>query len=221
MPNPLSDAESRSPEPQFAKTPNPASGRARPDRCKRGSGIVPFTEVQTIEVTAGIRRVNASDLSEAKAQSCTVRRLLPTDAPAVTRLVESVYGDSYYPPAFYDPQEIVQMNERGTMLSILAVNSESEVVGHYGLERQSIGAVAEASDAIVAAEYRHHHLMENMRVLLREEALGIGLTGLVGYPVTNHLFSQMAEEHFGAHPSGIAPSRHGSELTRSGQPRLL
>jgi hypothetical protein len=149
--------------------------------------------------------MSASDVTEAKAQSCTVRRWLPTDAPAVTRLVESVYGDSYYPPAFYDPQEIVQMNERGTMLSILAVNEESEVVGHYGLERQLTGAVAEASDAIVAAEYRHDHLMENMRVLLREEATEIGLTGLVGYPVTNHLFSQMAEEHFGAHPSGIAP----------------
>jgi hypothetical protein len=53
-------------------------------------------------------------------------------------------------------------------------------------------------------EHRHHHLLEQMRVLLREEALRLGLTGLVGYPVTNHVFSQKADEHFGARPCGVA-----------------
>jgi hypothetical protein len=43
-----------------------------------------------------------------------------------------------------------------------------------------------------------------MRPLLREEAKRLGLTGLVGYPVTNHLFSQKAEEHFGSYPCGVA-----------------
>src|SRR5262249_20239420 len=78
-------------------------------------------------------------------------------------------------------------------------------VGHYALEPFPVGAVAEASDAMVAVEYRHHHLLEDMRVLLREEAHRIGLTGLVGYAVTNHPFTQKAEEHFGSHPCGVAP----------------
>jgi hypothetical protein len=45
--------------------------------------------------------------------------------------------------------------------------------------------------------------MEEMRIALREEANRLGLTGLVGYPVTNHVFSQKAEEHFGAHPCAV------------------
>jgi hypothetical protein len=78
------------------------------------------------------------------------------------------------------------------------------VVGHYALERPQLGAVAESSDALVLPEHRHHHLLEEMRVLLRQEALRLGLIGLVGYPVTNHVFSQRAEEHFGAHPCGVS-----------------
>jgi hypothetical protein len=85
------------------------------------------------------------------------------------------------------------------------LNAASEVIGHYALEPFPVAAVAEASDAIVAMAYRHHHLLEDMRVLLRAEANHIGLTGLVGYPVTNHLFSQKAEEHVGSHPCGVAP----------------
>src|SRR5262249_16709608 len=75
---------------------------------------------------------------------------------------------------------------------------------HYALERPQLGAVAEASDAIVHIEYRHHHILEEMRIRLREEAIREGLTGLVGYAVTNHIFTQKAEEHFGAHPCGVA-----------------
>jgi hypothetical protein len=134
-----------------------------------------------------------------------VRRFRPEDAPGVPRLVQAVYGETYYPPALYDPREIVNLNESGKLVSILAVDGESNVIGHYALERFQVAAVAEASDAIVAVPYRHHHLMEDMRVLLREEARRIGLIGLVGYPVTNHLFSQKAEEHFGAKPCGLAP----------------
>jgi hypothetical protein len=43
-----------------------------------------------------------------------------------------------------------------------------------------------------------------MRPLLREEAKRLGLTGMVGYAVTNHPFSQKAEDHFGSRPCGVA-----------------
>jgi hypothetical protein len=133
-----------------------------------------------------------------------VRRLAPADAPGVTRLVETVYGPTYYPRDLYLPEEIVRLNEAGQLISAVAVDPTGEVIGHYGLERPHLGAVAEASDAIVACQCRHHHLMERMRVLLSREANRLGLTGLVGYPVTNHLFSQMAEDRVGAYPCGVA-----------------
>jgi hypothetical protein len=122
----------------------------------------------------------------------------------VARLVTLVYGETYYPRALYNPEEVVRLNETGKLVSIVALDPAGEVVGHYALERPSVGAVAEASDAIVQPEHRHHHILEQMRVLLREEAIREGLTGLVGYAVTNHVFTQKAEKHFGAHPCGMA-----------------
>src|SRR5581483_9643459 len=79
-----------------------------------------------------------------------------------------------------------------------------QVVGHYALDRADMEHIAEATDALVLPEHRHHHLLEEMRLLLRVEAIRLGLTGMVGYPVTNHVYSQKAEEHFGSHPCGVA-----------------
>ena len=134
----------------------------------------------------------------------TLRRFIPADAPAMVRLVRAIYGDSYYPTDLYDPEKIIHLNQVGKLVSIVALDSAGQLVGHYALERPELSPVAEASDAIVLPEHRHHHLMEEMRILLREEAIREGLAGLVGYPVTNHLFSQKAEEHFGSFPCGVA-----------------
>jgi hypothetical protein len=148
--------------------------------------------------------VNEADSLESTVSGYTIRRFRSEDAAGITRLVEDVYGNTYYPPNLYSPDEIVHLNETEKLVSVVALDSASDLIGHYGLERPDLGAVAEASDAIVAMGYRHHHLLEAMRPLLREEAKRLGLTGLVGYPVTNHLFSQKAEEHFGSHPCGVA-----------------
>jgi hypothetical protein len=132
-----------------------------------------------------------------------VRRFAPEHAHGIVRLVEAVYGDSYYPRELYDPEQIISLNESDKLVSIVCLDAADNVIGHYALERPHPGPVAESSDAIVHPDHRHHHLMEEMRIVLREEANRLGLTGLVGYPVTNHVFSQKAEEHFGAHPCAV------------------
>ena len=142
--------------------------------------------------------------SDSNAGQYIIRRFCSDDAPGVSQLVEGVYGDSYYPRDLYSPEHIVQMNVAEKLVSVVALDSARQVIGHYALERPDLGAVAEASDAIVAMGYRHHHLFEEMRPLLREEGKRLGLTGLVSYTVTNHPFTQKAEDHFGSHPCGIA-----------------
>src|SRR5947209_6086397 len=94
-----------------------------------------------------------------------IRRFGPGDAAGVVRLVELVYGHTYYPVDLYDPVQIVRLNEAGKLTSIVALDSAGQVIGHYALERPRLGAIAEASDAIVLPEYRHHHVLEQMRVL--------------------------------------------------------
>jgi hypothetical protein len=148
--------------------------------------------------------VSEGSLPESTGSAYTIRRFCSDDAAGVTQLVEGVYGDTYYPRELYNPDEIVHLNEAEKLVSVVALNSARQVIGHYALERPDLGAVAEASDAIVAPAYRHHHLFEEMRPPLREEGKHLGLTGLVSYAVTNHPFTQRAEDHFGSRPCGVA-----------------
>jgi serine/threonine-protein kinase RsbW len=148
--------------------------------------------------------VSQTSLPESTGSAYTIRRFCSDDAAGVTRLVEGVYGDSYYPRDLYNSEAIVHLNESGKLVSVVALDSADQVIGHYALERPDLESVAEASDAIVAVGYRHHHLFEEMRPLLREEGKRLGLTGLLSYAVTNHPFTQKAEDHFGSRPCGVA-----------------
>lgn len=133
-----------------------------------------------------------------------IRTFQPADAAGIVALVRQIYGESYYPTDLYDVDKIIALNQGGQLSSIVTVGPAGEIIGHYALERPEHGAIAEASDAMVHPEYRHHHLLERMRVLLRKRGEELGLIALVGYPVTNHLFTQKAEDHFGAKPCGVA-----------------
>ena len=84
---------------------------------------------------------------ESTVSKYTVRRFCSDDAAKVTQLVESVYGDTYYPRELYTPKQIVQLNEAEKLVFVVALDSTDQVIGHYALERPVQGAVAEASDA--------------------------------------------------------------------------
>jgi hypothetical protein len=132
------------------------------------------------------------------------RRLEPADAPGVTACVKEVYGESYAHRELYDPGQIVRMNRTGELVSIVAVHGESQVVGHYALERPDLGRIAEEGEALVIPEHRHEHLMESMRGRLEEEARRLCLTGVFGRAVTNHCFTQKVQERFSLHPCALS-----------------
>jgi hypothetical protein len=134
----------------------------------------------------------------------TVRRLQPGDAAGVTRCVREVYGDSYIHAEVYHPNRLLRLNETGELVSVVALDAAGEVVGHYALERAGLGCVAEEGEALVLPAHRHRHLMEAMRGLLEEEALRLGLTGLFGEAVTNHVYTQRVHEHYGLRPCGVS-----------------
>src|SRR5579872_5481486 len=120
----------------------------------------------------------------------TVRRIRPEDAPGVVDCVRRVYGETYtVHPELYDAQKITALNEDGRLVSVVALNN-NEIVGHYALERPDLRSrIAESGEAMVLPEHQHHHLLEKMRVLLEEEAARLGLIGIFGRTVTNHVFS--------------------------------
>jgi hypothetical protein len=135
-----------------------------------------------------------------------IRRLTPEDAAGVTELVRCIYGDSYQMvhPEIYQPDQIIRLNENDELVSIVALDAAGKVVGHYALERPEPSNIAEAGEAMVRPEHRHHQLMERMRAQLEEEAHRLSLAGIFGQAVTNHLFTQKAQEHCDSHPCGVS-----------------
>jgi hypothetical protein len=126
------------------------------------------------------------------------------DAEGVVSCLRKIYGTTYVHPELYDPDEIRRRNETFELVSVVAVNSDDEVIGHYALERPGLPPIAEAGVAVVLPEYRHHALMERMRVLLEQEAVDLDLIGLFGHAVTNHTFSQKVDERFQEEPCAIS-----------------
>ena len=132
-----------------------------------------------------------------------IRRFRPDDAIGVAQCVYRSFGYTYGDADLYYPDRIVHLNETGQLVSIVALDEAGAIVGHLGLERPELGAIAESSDAAVAPAHRHRHLLERLRAFAEDEARGIGLEGLVGYPVTTHPFSQRMDEAVGAHLCGV------------------
>jgi len=136
--------------------------------------------------------------------SYSIRRLKLQDAEGVVACLQKIYGTTYVHPEFYDPDEIRRRNETFELVSVVAVNAADEVIGHYALERPGLPPIAETGVAVVLPEYRHHALMERMRVLLEQEAAELDLIGLFGHAVTNHTFSQKVDERFHEEPCAIS-----------------
>jgi serine/threonine-protein kinase RsbW len=134
----------------------------------------------------------------------TLRRLRPEDAFGVAACVRCVYGDSYLHQEIYHPDQIIRLNESGELVSVVAVDGDGQVVGHYALERPGLRAIAEEGEALVLPEHRHQHLMEALRGLLEKQAHGLGLTGVFGQAVTNHVFTQKVWERFDVRVCGLS-----------------
>jgi serine/threonine-protein kinase RsbW len=146
---------------------------------------------------------------QAGATNYLVRRMQPEDALGVTDCVRRIYGDTYIiHTELYHPEQIIHLNQTGQLVSVVALDPNGQIVGHYALERPNpASGAAESGEAMVLPEHRHHHLLEDMRILLEEEAQRLGLRGIFGRTVTNHVFSQRAVERFGEKPCGVSLGR--------------
>jgi hypothetical protein len=98
----------------------------------------------------------------------------------------------------------MRLNETGELVSVVALDVGGRVVGHYALERPGLRSIAEEGEALVLPEHRHRHLMEALRGVLEEEAHRLGLTGLFGQAVTNHVFTQQVWERYGLCVCGLS-----------------
>ncbi len=154
------------------------------------------------DVASGERLERFSDaMPLAPQQQYTIRRMRADESEQVSQLMYRTYGNTYFNADVYYPDRVASQNERGDVLSYVAVSEAGEVAGHYALERNQAGPVAEGGQAVVDPAHRGRGLLDRMKHDALEEARRLDLTGWFADAVTVHTLTQK---------SNVA---HGSQLT--------
>ncbi|WP_294956090.1 GNAT family N-acetyltransferase [Sulfurovum sp.] len=125
-------------------------------------------------------------------------------AMEISQIIYKAYGYSYPNEDLYFPERIIALNESGQLVSVVAYDTKkNRIAGHYALEREDLGSVAEIGQAVVVPSYRGLGLMKKIRLKTQEIGRELGLEGIMSKPVTVHLFSQKTNEALGAVPVGM------------------
>jgi N-acetylglutamate synthase-like GNAT family acetyltransferase len=133
-------------------------------------------------------------------QEYTIRPMRPADAVTISQLIYKAYGSSYFNRDVYYPERVAAQNADGSIVSFVAESASGEVVGHYALERNQEGAVAEGGQAVVDPAHRGRRLLDRLKAIAIDHALEIGLAGVWADAVTVHTFTQKANIALGAKP---------------------
>lgn len=134
-----------------------------------------------------------------------IRTFKAADAIKIARTIYRAYGYTYPNEDMYYPEKIASLNKSGRLISIVCYDRKrNEVIGHYALERPTLGSIAESGQAVVSPGYRGFHLMDKMRKIIEEKAAELRLEGIMSQPVTTHVFSQKVNANFGSLPCGFS-----------------
>ncbi len=134
----------------------------------------------------------------------TIRRFIPSDAPALAELAYDTYGYSYLYENVYYPDRTIALNKINEIISVVAVTEEGILAGHTGLFcNPAYPGVAELAMAMVKPEYRGYHLFDKTSVLCVSTALDLKLNALFSQAVTLHTRSQPGLKKIGLLPVGI------------------
>lgn len=175
--------------------------------------LEPFEEqpISTTEVPAGTE--------------CTARQMMPSEAVEVSKCVYKAYGYSYGYEALYYPDQLVELNLSGRILSAVAVVN-GEIAGHCGLMFwDDTGRIAEMGMGVVKPEFRSRGCFLKLTEYLMEQAAIRGLEGVYGQAVTNHTYSQRTALGFGMQdcalklgfiPRAVAFKRMPEQLNQRG-----
>lgn len=147
----------------------------------------------------------------APAQAYEIRRMQPEEAVQVSQLIYKAYGPSYFNRDVYYPDRVAALNAHGEVSSFVAVDAAGRLVGHYALEFNQDGPVAEGGQAVVDPAHRGRHLLDRLKEAAMAAAREKGLEGMYADAVTVHVFTQKSNIQHGARPTcanlGIAPQK--------------
>ncbi len=150
-------------------------------------------------------QIQGGDAPQPAEQAYTVRRFQPEDGIGVARCAYDAYGYSYPSSDLYTPWRLVELNESGALISMVAVSDLTrEVVGHCSVQRCYLGATAEMGQAVVKIAHRGGSLTGRIVKGLEKEAIREGLHCLVNHQVSSHPASQILANRAGFRSCALA-----------------
>ena len=128
-------------------------------------------------------------------QTWIIDRFRPEDAPGVTRLFRTIYGEGYPIRTFIEPDRLIKENQALRVVSSVARTPKGDIIGHNALFHSAPSdKIFESGAGLVHPQYSG-----GKGIFTDLGVHGIGLaanelqaSAIWGEPVCNHVFAQKA-----------------------------
>ncbi|EMG38002.1 hypothetical protein PCS_01171 [Desulfocurvibacter africanus PCS] len=163
----------------------------------------------------------------APGQKITVGDFQPEDAEGVAKLYYAIYGDKFPLDYVYDPERILEANQGTDLYQVVGRTASGDVVGLSALFKATPNrGLMESGSLMVLPEYRAGRLAyELIRMTMNELPPRLGLQGVNGQSVCDHLITQKFGDRFGSRGFALEmesiPARPGVDGGANGRISLL
>ncbi len=122
----------------------------------------------------------------------------PEDAPAIGKLFRTVYGDEYPVKLVYDPPALTAAFHDKENIPVIAKSENGEIIAHVALYRSAPNrALYEGGQGLVRPDFRGTGVITGLnQYALEVVGPGLGMEGVFGEAVCNHLYMQKAWGRF-------------------------
>ena len=145
-----------------------------------------------------------------------IRRMLPKEAAAVSKLAYIAYNYSYVYEHIYDPEQVRLLNETNQLISYLVINQDNdEIIGHSALIPDSVSGLDELGVAFVNPVYRGSGCLNELAERLLEVAGERQSVGVFVSAVASHPYSQRAASKIGMRETALMVSRAAPLVMRA------
>lgn len=133
-------------------------------------------------------RMSSEPGPDTGAQEIEIDYFRNEDAPGIARLFREVYGDGYPIRTYYHPDQVIEGNATGRIISSVARTSTGEVVGHDALILlDPANRLYENAAGAVLPGFRGHRVFPRVfRHSVVEASTRFGVESIIGEPVCNH-----------------------------------
>ncbi len=152
-------------------------------------------------------------------QEFEVHRLQPEEAWGVVRCFYAIYGEYYPFDTYYIPDKLIQENEKGNVISVVARAKSGDIIGYSALYKSSapFSGTYEIGQALVLPEYRFTFAAFCMWDYLLDLLGSLeGVHEIFGEAVCNHIITQrmmaMADFEETGVELGLMPAEAFSDL---------